>query len=91
MPRKAVAFMKMRLGNEGCGKMCGVLSIPMETDKTAYFVVKNKENTLFGSRGVKTITRRAGARWSDFFLENALEGGPGWTISADLFGIRSLF
>ena len=81
----------MREGNEGSGKMCGLLSMPMETDKMAYFVVENNENTIFGSRGVKTITRRAGARWSDFFLENALEGGPGWTISADLFGIRSLF
>ena len=32
--------MKMRVGNEGCGKMCGLLSMPMETDKIAYFVVK---------------------------------------------------
>ena len=83
--------MKMRVGNEGYGKVCGLLPMAIETHKAAYFVVKNNENTIFGSRGVKTITRRAGAIWSDFFLENALEGGPVWTISADFFGIRSLF
>ena len=53
--------------------MCGVVSVSMETDNNAYFEVKNNENTIFGSRGVKTITRRAGAIWSDFFLENAVK------------------
>ena len=61
------------VGKYGCGEMWGVVSVSMETDSNAYFEVKNNENTIFGSRGVKTITRRAGAIWSDFFLENAVK------------------